>query len=293
MNRYSIRDLEKMTGIKAHTIRIWEKRYGIVEPSRSLTNIRNYTDEDLKRLLNITALNKAGFKISAIVAMSPDEINRRLVEISETDSSYTYEVENMVLAMLEMDEQRFDKIISSAIIKLGFEITMTDLLSRFLVKTGVLWQAGTISPVQEHFASNLIRQKLIMAIDGLSITYTDHSKTFLLFLPEGEYHEIALLYFHYLIKKAGHKVVYLGQNVPVSNLALVEGIQNIPYLMTSVTCPQPGSDLQDFIDRLAGLFPAKTVLLGGYQFQQHFPSLPSNIKYFDSVSEMTDFLIDA
>lgn len=293
MNRYSIRDLEKMTGIKAHTIRIWEKRYGIVEPSRSLTNIRNYTDEDLKRLLNVSALNKAGFKISAIVAMSSDEMNRRLMEISETDSSYTYEVENMVLAMLEMDEQRFDKIISSAIIKLGFETTMTDLLSRFLVKTGVLWQAGTISPVQEHFASNLIRQKLIMAIDGLSITYTDHSKTFLLFLPEGEYHEIALLYFHYLVKRAGHKVVYLGQNVPVSNLALVEGIQNIPYLMTSVTCPQAGNDLQDFIDRLAGLFPTKTVLLGGYQFQQHFPSLPSNMKYFETVSEMTEFLREA
>jgi MerR family transcriptional regulator, light-induced transcriptional regulator len=290
MIRYSIKDLEKLTGIKAHTIRIWEKRYLVVEPARTITNIRYYTDENLKRLLNISILNKYGFRISNIASMSSDEINRKLMEISHSDSSYHHEVESLILSMVEMDEQRFDRILSSAIIKLGFEQTITKVLSNFLEKIGVLWQTGTISPAQEHFVSNLIRQKLILAIEGQNQANNENSKVFLLFLPEEEYHEMGLLYFHYIIKKVGHKVIYLGQNVPINNLIEILGIRHFDYLLTSITCSLPGESLQKMVYKLSNLFPDKTVLIGGYQFQHSNPTLPSNIKLMNSVEELDNFL---
>jgi MerR family transcriptional regulator, light-induced transcriptional regulator len=290
MIRYSIKDLEKLTGIKAHTIRIWEKRYQIVEPARTLTNIRNYTDEDLKRLLNVSILNKFGFRISNIVGMTSDEINRKLMEISYKDTTYNHEVESLVLSMIEMDEQRFEKILTSAIIKLGFEHTITDILNPFLEKIGLLWQTGTITPAQEHFVSNLIRQKLILAIDGQNASSVENPKVFLLFLPEEEYHEMGLLFFHYLIKKAGHQVVYLGQNVPISNLSEINSIRQIDFLFTSITCTMPGDGLQQLLNKLGLLFPDKTILLGGYQFVHSTPTLSGNMKLLHSVEELENFL---
>jgi len=290
MIRYSIKDLEKLTGIKAHTIRIWEKRYQIVEPARTLTNIRYYTDEDLKRLLNVSILNKYGFRISTIIAMSSEEINRKLIDISYKDSSYNNEVESLILSMIEMDELRFDRILSSAIIKLGLESTITDIIDLFLEKIGILWQTGTITPAQEHFVSNLIRQKLILAIDGQNETYTDNSKVFLLFLPEEEYHEIGLLFFHYLIKKSGHQVVYLGQNVPISDLSAIAALRHVDYLFTSITSSMSGNGLQQLLDKLSALFPDKTILIGGYQFQNVRPVLAGNMILFYSVAELKEFL---
>ncbi|MBK7031363.1 MAG: MerR family transcriptional regulator [Bacteroidales bacterium] len=184
MIKYSIKDLEKLTGIKAHTIRIWEKRYHLVDPSRTATNIRYYSDEDLKRLLNVSVLNRYGFRISNIVSMTSEELNSKLLDLSEQDPMFSHEVESLVLSMIEMDEQRFDKILSSSIIKFGFETTITDVLHKFLEKIGVLWQTGTITPAQEHFVSNLIRQKLILAIDGQHVALHSNAKTFLLFLPD-------------------------------------------------------------------------------------------------------------
>jgi len=235
MVRYSIKDLEKLSGIKAHTIRIWEKRYKLVEPARTSTNIRYYTDEDLKKLLNVSMLNRYGFRISNIVAMSQEEMNRRLTDISLHDSDYDLEVENLVLSMIELDESRFERILSSSIVKYGFEETMTGILHRFFEKIGVLWQTGTITPAQEHFVSNLIRQKLIKAIDNLKFPDAINLKSFLLFLPENEYHEIGLLFFHYLIKKHGHQVIYLGQNVPIHDLKEIATLREIDFLFTSIT----------------------------------------------------------
>ena len=166
MIRYSIKDLEKITGIKAHTIRIWEKRYGIVEPSRTQTNIRYYSDEDLRHLMNVAILNKYGYKISNIQGMTSEEIKKSVLELTYQYLDNDHLVDNLVMAMIELDEQRFDKIISSSIIKQGFDFTFENLLARFLEKIGILWQTGAVNPAQEHFISQLIRQKLILAIDG-------------------------------------------------------------------------------------------------------------------------------
>ncbi len=277
MIRYSIKDLEKLTGIKAHTIRIWEKRYKLIEPSRTLTNIRTYTDDDLRRLMNVAILNKYGFKISNIAGMTPSEISKSVLEISQNDHDNQNEVESLVLSMIEMDEQRFEKILSSAIIRVGFENTITDILNKFLEKIGVLWQIGTITPAQEHFVSNLIRQKLIMAIDGQNGSHSDSTHTFLMFLPADEYHEMGLLYYHYLTKKAGHTVIYLGQNVPTQNLEDIAGIKPFDFVVTSITTSMPDNGLQEYINRLSSLFPDKKILIGGYQFQDYTYTLPENM----------------
>jgi DNA-binding transcriptional MerR regulator len=289
MIRYSIKDLEKITGIKAHTIRIWEKRYGIVEPLRTKTNIRYYSDEDLRHLMNVAILNKYGYKISNIRSMSPAEINKCVVDLSNQDIDNDYQVDNLVMAMVEIDEQRFDKIISSSIIKQGFDYTFENLLHRFLEKTGLIWHIGTVSPAQEHSISQLIRQKLILAIDGQQ-ELCNNCKTFVLFLPENEYHEIALLYLHYLIRKEGHIVIYLGQNVPIVNLKNIFAIHKVDYLLTSIVSNQQEEILASMLQELNQLYGDKQILIGGSCLQKTSISLPGNIKAFNSVSDFSDFL---
>jgi len=290
MIRYSIKDLEKLSGIKAHTIRIWEKRYKLVEPARTSTNIRYYTDEDLKKLLNVSMLNRYGFRISNIVAMSPEELNRRLTNISLNESDYVIEVENMILCMIEMDESRFERILSSAVVKYGFEETMTGILHSFFEKIGILWQTGTITPAQEHFVTNLVRQKLIKTIDSLKSPVAINPKVFLLFLPEEEYHEIGLIFFHYLIKKHGHQVIYLGQNVPVADLKEIVSLRKVDFLFTSITCPMPGDSLQNMIHSLGTMFPDKTIFIGGSQIQQSTLCFPENYITLNTISELEEQL---
>jgi len=289
MIRYSIKDLEKITGIKAHTIRIWEKRYGIVEPSRTQTNIRYYSDEDLRRLMNVAILNKYGYKISNIQGMSPDEITKSVVDLTHQDLDNEHQVDNLVMAMIELDEQRFDKIISSAIIKQGFDYTFENLLYRFLEKVGILWQIGSVNPAQEHFISQLIRQKLIIAIDGQQEIRNEY-KSFLLFLPENEYHELALLYMHYLIRKAGHKVIYLGQNVPLINIKNIFEIHPVDYLLTSITSNLPEETIATLIKELGQHYGDKKILVGGKSFLRTAITLPGNFTSFLTLKDFADFL---
>lgn len=289
MIRYSIKDLEKITGIKAHTIRIWEKRYGIVEPSRTQTNIRFYSDEDLRHLMNVAILNKYGYKISNIQSMTSDEISSCVVELSHQDIDNEHQVDSLVMAMVEMDEQRFDKIISSSIIKQGFDYTFESLLYRFLEKIGTFWQIGTIIPAQEHFISQLIRQKLILAIDGQQELKPDY-KTFVLFLPENEYHEVALLYLHYVIRRSGNKVIYLGQNVPLVDLKSIFDIHTVDFLLSSITCNLTDEEINEILDELIELYPDKKIVLGGNFLKSSIRRLPENFSYFSKVSEFSAFL---
>jgi len=289
MIRYSIRDLEKITGIKAHTIRIWEKRYGIVSPLRTQTNIRYYSDEDLRRLMNVAILNKFGYKISNIQSMSPAELNSCVMDLTQQDIDNDHQVDNLVMAMIELDEVRFDKIISSAIIKQGFDYTFENLLYRFLEKIGILWQIGAVNPVQEHFISNLIRQKLILAVDGQQ-EYRNNFKTFVLFLPENEYHEIALLYLHFLIRKEGDKVIYLGQNVPLLFLKDIFELHKVDFLVTSVASKLPVEMLADILSELEQLYGDRQVLIGGKSLFDSSHVLPANVKSFENLKAFDEFL---
>lgn len=259
--QYSIRDLERLSGIKAHTLRIWEKRYGIIEPARSDTNIRYYDDEELKKVLNIAILNNYGIKISKIVGLTAKELHDKVVEISTEDISESVQVESLVVAMVEMDEARFERILTNCTIRLGFEETMMKVIYPFFKKVGVLWQTGAINPAQEHFISNLIRQKLIVAIDSQGLMTKENSKRFLLFLPEGELHEIGLLFYNYLIQKAGHKVIYLGQSVPIKDVVAVDAVNPAHYIMTSVLSLPVIDDVNALLSRLLEAFPKAQIMV--------------------------------
>jgi DNA-binding transcriptional MerR regulator len=279
---YTIRDLEQLTGIKAHTIRIWEKRYGLISPDRTDTNIRTYCNTDLKRLLNIAILNKKGIKISKIAQLSIEDLKEEVKNSSEEYTQNNSQVESLILAMIEFDELRFEKLLNTFIIKYGFENTLTDILTPFFTRIGVLWQIGTINPAQEHFVSNLIRQKLLVAIDGQMFKPMENHKTFVLFLPEGELHELGLLFAYYVLKKAGHKVIYLGQSLPMGDLTEVHKTIHFDSIFVSITSSIFADNIAEFFKELKKLFPDKNIYASGYQVQVNQTIIPSNIHIINS-----------
>jgi MerR family transcriptional regulator, light-induced transcriptional regulator len=232
--QYTIKDLERLSGIKAHTLRIWEQRYNLLKPSRTDTNIRYYSGEDLRKILNISVLNQKGVKISKIVDLSDEEINHRVIEFTSDFSDQGLQIESLIIAMIDLDEPRFEQIIQACVLRLGFEDTMIKVIYPFFKKVGVLWQTGSINAAQEHFITHLIRQKIIVAIDMLPYKTRLDSRTFLLFLPEGELHEMGLLFHNYLIKRSGHKSIYLGQTVPLKDLTEIVAIQKPDLLVTAL-----------------------------------------------------------
>lgn len=263
MSNYSIKDLEQLSGIKAHTLRIWEQRYSLLNPKRTETNIRYYDDCDLKLILNVSLLNSKGIKISKIAAMSSVEIGNEIIRLTEESLDHNDHIEALTICMVEMDEERFEKILNTNIIKFGFENTIINIVYPFLSRIGVLWQTGAINPAQEHFISNLIRQKLIVALDGQ--VQTTGGKKFLLFLPQGELHEISLLFSTYMIKKYGHKVVYLGQSTPFEDLLSVYNLHQPDYLFTISTSSPSGEKMQEFLDLLSSEFQEAKILVSGLQ----------------------------
>lgn len=283
MARYSIKDLEELSGIKAHTIRIWEKRYGIIMPERTDTNIRLYSDEDLKKLLNISILNRYGLKISHLAKLSPGDLKEKVIHISRDTSDAGVQIENLIISMLELDEWKFDKILSGSIIKMGFEETLVMIMHPFFEKIGLLWQTGSINPAQEHFVSNLLRQKLIVAIDGQEPVAREAHDTFILFLHENELHELGLLFYSYLLKKKGIKVIYLGQAVPFEDLEKITRIQNAGYFLTSFTTGIKEQFLRIYLEKMAVTFPQQTVFYTGYQTGKLNGDLPGNLVKIESV----------
>ncbi|GHB54214.1 MerR family transcriptional regulator [Persicitalea jodogahamensis] len=265
MSSYSIRDLEQLSGIKAHTLRIWEQRYNIIEPQRTDTNIRTYDDQDMKLVLNISLLKAHGYKISKISKMTPEQMHAEVVAISDRKLSYPDQIHALTLSMLDLDEERFEKIISTNILKFGFEDSMINIIYPFLSRIGTLWVTGSVGPAQEHFISNLIRQKIIVAIDGQVVRQTPQSKTFLLFLPEGELHEMGLLFANYILRARNNKVVYLGQSLPFHEIEFAHKIHRPDYIFAAITSVPAGNDVQPYVDRLAAEFPESTILLTGYQ----------------------------
>lgn len=232
--KYTIKDLERLSGIKAHTIRAWEQRYAFLNPDRTDTNIRYYNGADLRKLLSVAVLNQKGIKISKIVEMSDAEMNARVIEFTSDFGDQKTQIEGLVIAMIDLDEQRFDHTISGCILRQGFEGTMMNVVYPFFKKVGVLWQTGSINVAQEHFISNLIRQKLIVAVDSLPRAERPDAKKYLLFLPNGELHEMGLLFYNYIIQKSGHRVVYLGQSVPLADLKEVMRVQSPDVCVTAL-----------------------------------------------------------
>ena len=260
MGNYSIKDLEKLSRVKAHTIRIWEKRYGLLDPARSGTNIRSYSDTDLRKLLNIALLNDNGFKISRIATFNDAAIRSHVLALENSENGAADQVESLILAMTELDEARFEKVIGNCILRSGFEQTMLEVIQPFLQRVGVLWLIDAVKPGQEHFISSLIRQKVISAIDGLVPINRERPKTILFFLPEGEMHELGLLFAHFLARKHGHHPIYLGQSVPFEDLKAVVEYRKPSVMVTGFLSHQDVSVVNSYLSKLHEHFPAQQVL---------------------------------
>ena len=286
MSTYSIKDLEKLSGIKAHTIRIWEQRYHLIEPQRTNTNIRYYSDDDLVRLMNISILNINGYKISKIALLSDQQIGDIMIQLNDTAPTLSTQTESMVMSMLNIDEHRFNQVFDKSVENRGFESTIEQLIFPFLEKIGILWLAGTVNPAQEHFITNLIRQKIIVAIDHEQVKKEGTPPRILFYLPEGEFHEIGLLYYNYLARKADFEVLYLGSSVPFRDIIHVDEIRPSQLIFTSfVTSPGLGV-LAEKIKKLKKAFPDKVVLVSGWQIRQEQPRLPEN---FRKIASSGDF----
>lgn len=290
MSTYSIKDLEQLSGIKAHTLRIWEQRYQFILPKRTETNIRYYDGKDLKLVLNIALLKENGYKISKIAGMSEEEMNNEVLRLTEKNLRYPDQIHALTLAMIDLDEDRFEKIMATNILKLGFESTMINVIYPFLSKIGVLWQTGAINPSQEHFISNLIRQKLIVAIDGQFVSNEESQHKYLLYLPEGELHELTLLFLCYIIKARRNKVVYFGQNLPFDDLKSIFEVHNPDYILTIITTSPPAGEVKDYVQKLSQTFPEAEVLLSGYQVIGQKIKSKDNVKVFTRIDHITQFV---
>jgi MerR family transcriptional regulator, light-induced transcriptional regulator len=288
---YSIKDLENLTGIKAHTIRVWEQRYRLIQPERTDTNIRLYGDEELKLMLNIALLNNHGYKISKIAQMSRHEVHERVLAAIEQLQDYNDQINALTVSMIDFNEEQFETIISRNISDLGFEKCMIHVIFPFLIKVGLLWATNAINPAQEHFITNLIRQKIIVAIDEQYVIPNKNKPRFMLFLPEGELHEISLLFSHYLLKTRAFKVIYLGQWLPLIDLEMVYQVYKPQYMFSIITSVPGSEDIQHYLNALGSRFKDSQIILTGMQVLNNTGlNFPPNIVKMSSISSMTAFL---
>jgi DNA-binding transcriptional MerR regulator len=285
--RFSIKDLEKLSGIKAHTLRIWEQRYGILNPERTDTNIRWYCNDKLKHLLNVTFLYEHGYKISKIATLKHSEVVSEVNRIVDAKINICDQVRGLVLAMVEMDEQRFEKIVSANIKQHGFSYTIEKIISPFLSKINVLWQTNSINSAQELFMTSLIRQKLIAEIDKVRIPKNDQAKKIMLFLPLGEKHELNLLYLNYLLRSQGHNITYIGQSVPLDDLKKVVEIKEPEYLISVFS---KFNEKDPFFRELSSSFPQKNIFLFDSQLVDKISTLPENVKCFNCPQNLTELV---
>ena len=289
MNSFTIKDLENISGIKAHTLRIWEQRYSFLKPSRTFTNIRYYSNEELKSILNISLLNKYGYKVSAINKMSADQIRENVLALTQIEAQEERIVNEMVEYMIELNTIAFEKKISNQIDEIGIEGTITKIIFSFMEKIGILWMTNHINPAQEHLITNIIRQKLIVGIEGFSPSIKV-DKTVLLFLPENEYHELGLLFMYYLLKSRGITVIYLGCNVPIADIGYIVKVKKPDYLYCHITRPGHNFKFEKFLKNITNNFENTPCIISGQQIQNYDEPLNPNIIFKKSLVEVMAFI---
>ncbi|CAG5086534.1 MerR family transcriptional regulator [Parvicella tangerina] len=265
MRTYSIKDLEKLSGVKAHTIRIWEQRYHLLEPMRSETNIRSYSDMELKKLLRLNILYNNGFKISKIADLTEKQITQRIEELLNKDNTDNNVIESLTISMIDMDEARFERVLNDYIDKHSFDKLMLNIVYPFLDRIGVLWMTNVIDPAQEHFITNLVRQKIVAAIDELGPCLDENAKTVISFLNADEMHELGLLYYSYQLKKHGFKVIYLGQMVPKGDVMKAIDTHQPAYVLTSFINSTEKGWIDEYLKEILDSYPTLEVLSSGIQ----------------------------
>ncbi|MEO9570172.1 MAG: MerR family transcriptional regulator [Polaribacter sp.] len=286
---FTIKDLENISGIKAHTIRIWEKRYNLLKPKRTNTNIRLYSNENLIKLLNIVLLNKNNFKISKIALMSEEEIFLKSRELALKDALNDEAINSLKLAMFQFDKNLFNTTYNSLLDSKSFRDIFKDIFIPFLNHIGLLWQTDTLMPAHEHFISNLISQKILINTEKLQYNISNVSKKYVLFLPENEIHEIGLLYLNYELSLRGNFTIYLGESLPLSNLDYFIKNKNEICFITSLTVMPYDNKVEDFFNNFDTLLKdtkhqliaigAKTTLVKNNTYN-------SNFQFYETVTNL-------
>lgn len=289
MNVFSIRDIENLTGIKAHTIRIWEQRHNLFNPKRKQSRHRFYDSEDLKYILRIAYLYKQGdLKISKIAGMSEDDIRNLALQPQPGSNNYAIYINQLAEAALDFDQPRFEANLNRLVLLAGFEESVFKVIFPLLNKIGMLWLSGKMHPCQEHFASSLVIRKMIYAIDTLKKGDPQTDRKVLLFAPESEFHEIPLLFMQYLLKKNGVPYVYLGQHVSLETLKTVGRQHEVTELYFHLITNLTGCDIHQYLQKLSTLFPDKQVIFSCCQLCEA-TRLPSNVRMLKEATAMKAF----
>jgi MerR family transcriptional regulator, light-induced transcriptional regulator len=283
---FSIKDLEKLSGIKAHTIRIWEQRYSFLKPRRSKTNIRYYGNDELKTILNIALLAKHGFKISHISRMSADEVREKIISLSFDGAYQDRFIIELLQCMVDLNITGFEETLNVYIDSKGMDKAISQLILPFLEKIGLLWLPNPINMAQEHLVTNAIRQKLIAGIESISL-HTPGNKTALLFLPEGEHHELGLIYLYYLLESRGMQVLYLGADVPLQEIEFVANLKQPDHIFTHLTHIPGRFNFEKFILQMSQRMPSIPVTVSGKVTRSYLKKIPSNITLAKSLDDLT------
>tara|TARA_Y100000782_G_scaffold23423_1_gene25749 strand:+ start:1687 stop:2646 length:960 start_codon:yes stop_codon:yes gene_type:complete len=295
LKKYSIKDIEKLTNVKAHTLRVWEQRYNFLVPHRTATNIRYYDNEQLKTLLNVSLLVNNGYRISKVSQLSSEELHDEVKKTFDknfdtfSDKSLDFKINGLILAMLELDEYAFNGIYTKALIKRGMENALIDLIEPFLDRVQVMWRTGEISSAQERFIQNLIRQKLMVAIDALPIPEKPE-ETYLVYLSESQYNDLYTLLCIYMLKLKGRKIINLGQDIPITDLVQVVEATNPDVILTFFSVPTGIDHIQEYGDRLSHAFAHKRILIAGNVKHMNEMKFCKNTAVIESLAEFTDML---
>ena len=286
---FSIRDLENISGIKAHTIRIWEKRYNLLSPERSKTNIRYYSHQNLQKLLNIVLLNNNNYKISKISEMNDELINITARDLALNTTINYDAINSLKLSMFKFDKVSFNTTYNKLLDKKNFREIFNEVFIPFLEHLGLLWQTETILPVHEHFISNLITQKIQINTDELKYTKISSDNVFILFLPANEIHELGLLYLNYELVLRGHRTIYLGQNLPLNNLNIFFDIHDKITFVASMTVRPYDDDIVEYFDTLDSIISTTShtlIAIGKKVMQFSSNNFKSQISLYPSISEL-------
>lgn len=291
-NVFSIKDLENLSGIKAHTIRIWEKRYNILEPMRSETNIRFYDIKNLQKLLSIVLLHNYGYKISKISTLSSDEFNKLANDIISEKSAKNHAISTFKIAMMNFDQTLFFNTYNKLLSEKSFKEVFYSVFIPLMQELGYLWQTDTISPAHEHFITYLIKQKLLINTEKVqTLTPTKEDKVFVLFLPSNEIHELGIMYLNYEILLNGYQTIYLGESIPIDSLLdLKSAFEKITFL--SYFTVEPNQEiLEDYIDemheKLIKNSDNEMLLLGRMTAEIKNKNKYKNIHIYNSIEELT------
>ncbi len=289
MSTYTIKDLEALSGIKAHTIRMWEKRYDLLKPNRTETNIRYYSDAELKRLLTISLLVKHGFKISKVALFDDKRLAEEVLRINATSTEVEDLLEQLLISMLDFNIDKFESILDEQSNKIGFEETMLRIVFPFFEKIGIYWQIGSVFPAQEHLVSNLVRERILM--NSKNIKTSSSKKAILFYLPENEMHELGILFYNYIAKKEGLNTIYLGANVPMEDLQGLANLTFIDFVCTAFINAADKDKMESYFKELSLIFKGKSILVSGEQVIQNKPKLPSSFNIVYDVSTFRKYIM--